>query len=141
MLLTPGGYEHIRNTYENKPLSVPPSHYGDFTSVAGERVAGGVVRVRSGDIAIEPGYDGVFGTMQIWPNSDGWALSPDSEHGESNPDTLRLVRVLGATPSHLDGQAYEKETRKSRLSPPSHPAIPVVVFTATMPDNIRLNHR
>jgi uncharacterized protein (TIGR00375 family) len=44
----------------------PPS---EIATLAGERVAEGIARVRSGDIAIEPGYDGVFGTVRIWPDS------------------------------------------------------------------------
>lgn len=34
---------------------------------SGERVAEGVGRVRAGELAIEPGYDGVYGTVRIWP--------------------------------------------------------------------------
>ena len=41
----------------------------DIARVSGDRVAEGVARVRSGDISIEPGYDGVYGTVRIWPDS------------------------------------------------------------------------
>lgn len=37
--------------------------------VAGEKVAEAIAKVRSGDIAIEPGYDGVFGKVRVWPAS------------------------------------------------------------------------
>ncbi len=37
-----------------------------IASVAGERVADGVARSRAGDVAISPGYDGVYGTVQLW---------------------------------------------------------------------------
>lgn len=43
----------------------PPS---EIAVVAGERVAAGVARVRTGDVFIEPGYDGVYGTVKIFPN-------------------------------------------------------------------------
>ncbi len=43
----------------------PPS---EIAAVAGERVAAGVARVRTGDVFIEPGYDGVYGTVKIFPN-------------------------------------------------------------------------
>jgi uncharacterized protein (TIGR00375 family) len=33
---------------------------------AGEKVAEGIERVRKGEIVIDPGYDGVFGTVKIW---------------------------------------------------------------------------
>lgn len=36
-------------------------------SLVGERVADGVARVRRGELAIQPGYDGVYGRVRIWP--------------------------------------------------------------------------
>ena len=38
----------------------------DLERIAGERVAEGVGRVRSGDLTIEPGYDGRYGSVRIW---------------------------------------------------------------------------
>ncbi len=40
----------------------------DISRVGGERIAEGVERVREGDIVIEPGYDGVFGKVSVWPD-------------------------------------------------------------------------
>lgn len=40
--------------------------HGDIAKIAGERVAVGVDKVRSGDIVIDPGYDGVFGVVKLW---------------------------------------------------------------------------
>ena len=37
-----------------------------IASVAGERVAEGVARSRAGDVAVSPGYDGVYGTVRLW---------------------------------------------------------------------------
>ena len=39
----------------------------EIARVAGERVAEGVSRVRRGQLVIEPGYDGVYGRVHIWP--------------------------------------------------------------------------
>ena len=39
----------------------------DVAKVSGERVAEAIARVRSGDISIEPGYDGQYGTVKVWP--------------------------------------------------------------------------
>ena len=48
----------------------------DITAVGGERIAEGVQRVRNGDIAIEPGYDGVFGKVSVWnADADGGTQS------------------------------------------------------------------
>ncbi len=38
----------------------------EIASVAGERVAVGIEKVRTGDIVIDPGYDGVFGVVKLW---------------------------------------------------------------------------
>jgi uncharacterized protein (TIGR00375 family) len=38
----------------------------EITKISGEKIAEGVKKVREGDLAIDPGYDGVFGTVKIW---------------------------------------------------------------------------
>ena len=38
-----------------------------ISKAVGEKMAEGVEKVRRGDIVIEPGFDGVFGTVRIWP--------------------------------------------------------------------------
>jgi len=38
----------------------------DIFKLAGERMAEGIEKVRSGDIVIEPGYDGEYGKVRIW---------------------------------------------------------------------------
>ena len=40
----------------------------DVAAVGGERVAEGIARVRRGDVSIEPGYDGLYGTVKVWPD-------------------------------------------------------------------------
>ncbi len=39
-----------------------------IADVAGDRIAEGIARMRAGDVAVEPGYDGVYGTVRIWPD-------------------------------------------------------------------------
>ena len=39
-----------------------------IADAAGERIADGVGRMRGGDIVVEPGYDGRYGTVRIWPD-------------------------------------------------------------------------
>ncbi|MDA1189607.1 MAG: endonuclease Q family protein [Chloroflexi bacterium] len=41
----------------------------DIAACGDDRIAEGVRRVRAGDIEIVPGYDGVYGTVSIWPES------------------------------------------------------------------------
>ena len=55
----------------------------DIERVGGERIADGVERVRRGDIYIEPGYDGVFGKVQVWPD----AAEIDKQVGRRRRDT------------------------------------------------------
>ena len=53
----------------------------DIERVDGERIADGVERVRGGDIYIEPGYDGVFGKVQVWPDAaDGANMDAQDKH-------------------------------------------------------------
>jgi len=39
-------------------------------AVAGERTAEAIQKVRSGEIVVNPGYDGVFGVVRIWSSPD-----------------------------------------------------------------------
>ena len=41
-----------------------------IAAVAGERVAEGLGRVRGGGVSMQPGYDGVYGTVHIWPEDE-----------------------------------------------------------------------
>lgn len=38
----------------------------DIVKVAGEKIAEGIQKVRTANIAIKPGYDGVYGIVKIW---------------------------------------------------------------------------
>ena len=45
-----------------------PSEIGQ---VAGERVAEGVMRARLGRVSVRPGFDGEYGSVQIWDDDSG----------------------------------------------------------------------
>ncbi len=49
-------------------LDVPTSEIAAVLPRHGECVAEGISRVRSGDIHIEPGFDGQYGTVRVWPD-------------------------------------------------------------------------
>jgi uncharacterized protein (TIGR00375 family) len=38
----------------------------EIARISGERIAGGIKKVRDGDLYIKPGFDGVFGKVKIW---------------------------------------------------------------------------
>ena len=59
----------------------------DIARVGGEHVAEGVERVRKGDIVIEPGYDGVFGKVSVWPDE----TYIDGQDGNSGQGVLFSV--------------------------------------------------
>lgn len=52
----------------------------EVAKISGERVAEGIKRVREGKIVVEPGYDGVFGTVKIWP--EGEDVEKEEEQGQ-----------------------------------------------------------
>ena len=68
--------QNVLNEY-NKLTEAFGSEFGvllkapleEITKISGQRIAEGIKKVRVGDIVVEPGYDGVFGTVKIWPES------------------------------------------------------------------------
>jgi uncharacterized protein (TIGR00375 family) len=61
----------------------------EIASVAGGRAAEGVQRVREGRLTVQPGYDGVYGIVRLWPE------------GEEAPGPQQESRPVG---SRLRGQ-------------------------------------
>lgn len=47
-------------------LATSPS---EIEKISGPKVAEAITKVRNGDIAVDPGYDGVFGVVKIWPKN------------------------------------------------------------------------
>ena len=45
----------------------------DIAKVGGGKLAQAVTKVREGNIAIDPGYDGIFGKVQIWQEGEAKA--------------------------------------------------------------------
>ncbi|HUW22349.1 MAG TPA: endonuclease Q family protein [Candidatus Bathyarchaeia archaeon] len=43
----------------------------EITKSSGERIGEAVRRVRSGEIVVDPGYDGVFGKVAVWQEQEG----------------------------------------------------------------------
>ena len=60
-------------------LAVP---LDEITKFAGPRMTEGISRVRSGQILIEPGYDGVFGVVKIWSGEPSSAKATEGREKE-----------------------------------------------------------
>ena len=43
----------------------------DLVKAGGERLAAGILKARTGGAVIEPGYDGLYGKVRIWPDEEG----------------------------------------------------------------------
>ena len=59
-------YELLINQFGNEFSVLLKTPFDDIKRFGGQRVSETVQKVRSGDIVIEPGFDGVFGTVKIW---------------------------------------------------------------------------
>ena len=49
-------------------IDAPTAELADSLPTHGPRLAEGIERVRSGNIHIEPGFDGQFGVVKVWPD-------------------------------------------------------------------------
>ena len=64
-------YELITNNFGSEFAVLLETPVEEIKKFLGEKVAEAIAKVRSGDIHIEPGYDGVFGKVKIWSDTPG----------------------------------------------------------------------
>ena len=60
-------YNKLVSRFGNELSVLTAASPSDVGAVAGDRVAEGIARVRARDILIEPGYDGLYGTVKVFP--------------------------------------------------------------------------
>ncbi|MSQ07444.1 MAG: DNA helicase UvrD [Dehalococcoidia bacterium] len=77
-------YRRIVQALDNELNVLLRATVADLTAAAGETVAQGVLRARHGQVASEPGYDGVYGQVRVWPEDitiPAPELSPELSKG------------------------------------------------------------
>lgn len=63
-------YENLVNNFSSEFKVLLETTFSDLEKIASKKIVEGIQKVRSGDIVIEPGYDGVFGKVKIWKSSE-----------------------------------------------------------------------
>jgi uncharacterized protein (TIGR00375 family) len=51
----------------------------EIRKISGPKIAEGIKKVRGGDLVIDPGYDGVFGTVKIWSEGEDVAKTEEEK--------------------------------------------------------------
>ena len=59
-------YRNLISHFGNELATLVEAPVADIFAVADEKTAEGVARVRVGEVTIEPGYDGQYGTVKVW---------------------------------------------------------------------------
>lgn len=59
-------YKKLTNGLGSEIKILTKINIEEIAKISGPRVAEGVQKVRSGDLVIDPGYDGVYGVVKIW---------------------------------------------------------------------------
>ena len=60
-------YEKLTNNFEGEFGVLLKTEIKEIEKVVGPKIAEGIKKVRTGDLVIAPGFDGVYGTVKIWP--------------------------------------------------------------------------
>jgi len=60
-------YNKLTDAFSSEFNVLLQTPIAEIAKIGGERTAEGIEKVRGGKIVVEPGYDGVFGTVKIWP--------------------------------------------------------------------------
>jgi len=65
-----GQYDLLINSFDNELNILINTSLKEIEKVSGPRIAQAISKVRVGDISIDPGYDGQFGKVTLWPQKN-----------------------------------------------------------------------
>lgn len=81
-----GEYQRLTDNFGGEFKVLLNTEEEDIVKISGERVAEAINKVRTGDIVVDPGYDGVFGVVKIWEDKK----KTDAGGGEKPKEQLSL---------------------------------------------------
>jgi len=76
---TQAHYETLVSHFNGEFIVLLTADLKEITKISTVEIADGVRKVRSGDIVIDPGYDGVFGVVKIWKSEKEKSLVDKSK--------------------------------------------------------------
>ncbi|HEX8965522.1 MAG TPA: endonuclease Q family protein [Patescibacteria group bacterium] len=76
-------FDELCEKLESELFVLLKAEINDIAKIAGEKVAEAVQKVRSANIVIKPGYDGVYGVVKIWHEGKDVAKDTDDEKEKS----------------------------------------------------------
>jgi uncharacterized protein (TIGR00375 family) len=72
-------YEKLTTNFSGEFNVLLRTKTEEIEKISGPRIAEGIEKIRTGDLVIEPGYDGFFGTVKIWPESEDVAKTEENK--------------------------------------------------------------
>ncbi len=72
-------YEKLTNNFGGEFRVLLRTKTEEIRKISGSRVAEGIKKVRTGDLVIAPGYDGVYGTVKIWSEGEDVAKTEENK--------------------------------------------------------------
>lgn len=72
-------YDKLINSFGSELSVLIKTPLGELEKITNNRVVEAILKVRNGEIVIEPGFDGVFGTVKIWQDDKGVVKEEDDQ--------------------------------------------------------------
>lgn len=85
-------YNKLINEFGSEMKVLLKTPVDDIKVVGDSRIAEAILRVRSGKIVVDPGYDGVFGIVKIWPEGEEENVGQSAEGVEQD---VKQIEQMG----------------------------------------------